>query len=448
MSLMRILVLSDSLPIDTGYSHAEVYRWMAKNQPLISNYEILVLDTKMPRDTRTPAKVFYGITEEIIKLLKAGGVVICLTYAIAETEAKKERYRIVHDDPPRRGKWTTTRVTNYDWLPFEILEATELYRRQNFGTDFRLKKKSEEFKRYFDNVKIFHKVIEGGVFSEDKKEWKFQYFEYLKQSNELLLKSCDMEVIAVNHVTGDPIACVIYYQGGSLIFLPQSDLTPSSAVYFLFEIGKKYYELNIEKLERSPEIPEWIDNYKTEQEKTIDDKISELKEELQNEKSKRSRFQKINALLYATDKILEKAGMLVFEDFNFNVKKADIGSNKDLIIEDDSGNRLLVEVTGVKGKINSKTRKITQLWDLVLEKESNEKIVLIANTYREKDPIQRSGEENFTEKVMNLCEKNDICLMTTFDLFNLWKDFLKGKKTPKQVINSILNTNGVYEQNN
>lgn len=439
-----MLVLSDSLPIDTGYPHGEVYRWMAPNQPLISNYEILVLDMKMPKDTRTPAKVFYGITEEIIKLLKAGGVVICLTYATTEIEGAKSRYRILHDDPPRREKTTDTRATSYDWLPFEILEATELYRRQNFGTDFRLKKKSEEFKRYFDNVKIFHKVIEGGVFTEDKKEWKFQYFEYLKQSKEFLLTSCDMEVIAVNHVTNDPIACVIYYQGGSLIFLPQSNLTPSSAIYYLFEIGKKYYELNREKIGIDHDAPEWITDYKTEQEKIIDDKISLLNDELKKEMSKRSRFQTINALLYATDKLLEKSVMLVFEDFNFNVKKADIGSNKDLIVEDNSGNRLLVEVTGVKGKINSKTRKMTQLWDLVMEKESNEKIMLIANTYREKEPTERSGEENFTEKVITLCEKNEICLMTSTNLFSLWKDVLEKKKTPEQLIDSIINTNGVY----
>ena len=166
---------------------------------------------------------------------------------------------------------------------------------------------------------------------------------------------------------------------------------------------------------------------------------------IKKEKSKRSRFQKIDALLYATNKTLEKAVMLVFEDFDLNVEKADPGANKDLIVKDNSGNILLVEVTGVKGKINSQSRKMAQLMDLVLEKRSDEKIVLIANTYREKEPAERSGDEHFTEKVKNLCEKIGICLMTTVDLFYLWKNVLEGKKTPEQVIDTVLATSGVYK---
>jgi len=439
---MRMLVLSDSLPTDSGYPHIEVYRWTASNRPLISNYHILVLDMKMYRDTRATPEAFTRITEEIVKLLKSGGVVICLTYTITEIEGKISRYRIVYDHPARRERTTDTKVTSYDWLPTGILEATELYRKSDPGTDYELIKKSEELKPYFDCVEGFQKIIEGGVYSESRKKWIFRYPEF--SNGGFRIRTCDMDVIAINPVTKDPIACVIYYQGGSLIFLPQSEHDPLNVVYYLFQIGKRYYELNIEERGLFLDAPEWIENYKTEHEKSIEVEISQLEDSLQKEKSKRSRFQKIDALLYATNKTLEKAVMLVFQDFGLNVEKADPGANKDLVVEDNSGNRLLVEVTGVKGKINSNSRKMAQLWDLVLEKRSEEKIVLIANTYREKEPAERSGEENFTEKVINLCEKNDICLMTTVDLFNLWKNVREGKKTPEQVIDSVLETNGIY----
>jgi hypothetical protein len=400
---------------------------------------------KMSSNTRTPAEAFSGITEEIVKLLKSGGVVICLTYATTEIEGAKSRYKLIHDDPARLERATETRMTSYDWLPNEILEATELYRRSDPGKHYKLIKKSEEFKHYFDSVEGFHKVIEGGVYYESRKQWKLRYPKYSTRSSGFRIRTCDMDVIAINSVTADPIACVIYYQGGSLIFLPQSEHAPVNTFYYLFQIGKRYYELNIEERGLFPDAPEWIENYKTEHEKSIEAEISQLEDSLQKEKSKRSRFQKIDALLYATNKTLEKAVMLVFEDFDLNVEKADPGANKDLIVKDNSGNILLVEVTGVKGKINTKTRKMAQLWDLVLEKKSNEKIVLIANTYREKEPTERRGEKHFTKNVINLCKKTDICLMTTVDLFNLWKEVLEGKKTPEQVIDSIVDTNGIYE---
>lgn len=443
---MYMLIISENIPKDVGYLNAEVHGWGDQNLPLISNYEVVVLDTKFNSSTNKFGHIFSNINYDINKLLNSGGVVICLTYEVATTGDEVEVLRLSSHKPPLIERTGARRYeTNYDWLSFKILEKTKLNYKSRIGHRYDLLKNVEIFKNYFEYAKVFHKVIEGGVYFNKENKWKIHLYDYFEQYQIHYKVWRDMDVIAINPVTNEAIACAIFLPRGTLVFLPQSRHSPSNKAYYLFQIGKYYYELSSEKIGIFPKAPEWITNYKTEHEKIIETEISQLEENLKEKYEHRNHFQRINALLFASGNALENATKLAFEDFNLHVEKTKTGDKKDLIVEISSDKRLLIEVTGILDKIKQSSSKMGQMMLLINEKEVNDKIVLIANTYRELEPKDREGKEHFTKEVIIIAENNEICLMTTVDLFNLWKDVIENNKTPEHVIDSIIDTNGVYK---
>lgn len=140
------------------------------------------------------------------------------------------------------------------------------------GKSFDLVSKDKIFADYFKEVTVYHKTI-NSVRSKEDETGKLLghvfgglYFPY----------ETEIKVIAVARVTRKPIACVIDYSKGSLIFLPQSDAEPVKKISQLFEIGALEYERSVEKLEEHPSVPEWLDKHKTKPELDLEIEIREL----------------------------------------------------------------------------------------------------------------------------------------------------------------------------
>jgi len=133
-----------------------------------------------------------------------------------------------------------------------------------------------------------------------------------------------------------------------------------------------------------------------------------------------------------------------FEWFGFNVEKSQKGFPIDLFIKD--GDQLIfsIEATGTNKKIKNESKKIAQIFDYIQNREGEEKILLIANTYKDKEPKKRD-KENFTEKVINILEKNNVCLLTSFELYSLWAEYITDKMTKDKIVDSLLNSNGILE---
>jgi len=79
-----------------------------------------------------------------------------------------------------------------------------------------------------------------------------------------------------------------------------------------------------------------------------------------------------------------------------------------------------VEVTCIKGKVDAQTKKINQLSRFIETERTNQKVIFIANTYKELPIIERNGKEHLTQTMNEYLKAVNVCLMTTLTLYRLW----------------------------
>ena len=70
-------------------------------------------------------------------------------------------------------------------------------------------------------------------------------------------------------------------------------------------------------------------------------------------------------------------------------------------------------------------------------------VLILVNTYRDKKISERPSE-NCTRPVIQLINNNNILLMTTWDLYRLWKDTLQGRDVVG-VLRDLYNNKGDYK---
>lgn len=448
--MVRMLVLSDELDVEKKRlnivmkGNVDVHSWFEyPDIPRLSDYEIAVLDMQIPDDARESSHynyAFLGLRQEARILLESGGVIICLNYFTKPTSYKayyhsdKGHPAVLRIGPHHR------REINYDWL-FSVgllsrLNVAQLDAKP--GKRLELLSKDKVFAKYFKGVTEYHKTIEN-VESKEDEEGNFLGYEIYAPEMGTRLNT---KVIAVAKVTKKPIACVINILKGSLIFLPQTKARSMMIIDQLYAIGNAEYEKNIQKIEEYPSPPEWLDKYKAKQELGLERKIEDLTQKLERRKLEHKRFEKIDVLLYGTGNPLEVAVQKVLEEMGCTVEKLEKGATMDLKARINSI-KFAIEVTGVEDKIYKDSKKFAQILQYLPHKEENEKIVLLANTYRDIDVGERVGRENFTNPVLKIAENNGFCLITTMDLYFMWKDFLNGKSS-KKILAEVFSAKGEF----
>lgn len=445
--MVRMLVLSDNLHAEKDWldivmhGNVDLHDWIEyPNIPRLSDYEIVVLDMKIPDDNEY-SDAFLGLADEVGTSLVSGGVMICLNYFTLptpklvyynpkESDLKRSDV-IVHDGTHRKE-------INYDWMQDRLLSRLGVAQTDaKAGKSFVLTSKDKEFAEYFKEVTEYHKTIEN-VSSVEDEEGNFLGYELCVDWQ----TSFDAKVIAIAKVTKKPIACTIDIVNGSLILLPQSQARPKTIISQLFVIGKSQFESNIERIEERPSPPEWLGEYKTKQELDLERKIEELSGELEKRQLEHKRFEKIDVLLYGTGTPLEVAVQTVLEEMGCSVEKLEKGATIDLRAQIDSM-KFAIEITGVDDKIYKDSKKFAQILQYLPDKEENEKIVLLVNTYRHLNVQERADKENFTKTVVKIARDNNFCLMTAKDLYFMWGDFLDGE-SPKKMFEEIHSTRGQF----
>lgn len=441
--MVRMLVLSDKLIVENNElkGNVDVHDWIEyPNIPRLSDYEIAVLDMRIPR--KKYGSAFLGLRKESQILLESGGVIICLNYFTRDTDHKT--YWDSRIDHPAviggTGYGNLRWEINYDWI-FSVgllstLNVAQLDAKP--GKSFVLESKDKVFAEYFKGVTEYHKTIDN-VHSKEDEEGNFLGYEIYGPRWGI---RSNTKVIAVAKVTKKPIACVMSISRGSLIFLPQSNAESMMIIGQLYAIGKSEYEKNIERIEEYPSAPEWLDKYKTKQEIGLERKIKGLTNELEQRKLEHKRFEKIDVLLYGTGTPLEVAVQNVLEEMGCTVEKMEKGATIDLKAKIDSM-KFAIEITGVDDKIYKNSKKFSQILQYLPMQEENEKIVLLANTYKDIEVEKRIGSENFTKPVLKIAENNHFCLMTTMDLYFIWKDFLNGKSL-KEIFAEVFSKKGEF----
>lgn len=300
---------------------------------------------------------------------------------------------------------------------YEWLGSLNIYPEPAIGNNIQLTQhgKAQVFQDYFKNVN--------------------QYFTHWR-------KPTPEKTIAVIGDTGFVIAAEYSVGKGKLVVLPPplyDENLLHEVIPSLYNMARKYYE-DMQKRIFVGDEPAWVEKHRTQEHLQIIDDIENLE-------LRKQELDMITYLLYGTGPELEDTVKLTLEKLGLEVKKTPPGANIDFTARNaDETIKLAVEVTGTVDKIKKASKKVPQAWIHSGEKEDEqEKLVLMANTYRHLPIKGRTDKLHFAPHVKNKFTEIRALLMTTADLYFLWKDVHEKKRSPDEVLKLLYESTGVLK---
>jgi len=387
MSKTRILCLSKEFDLEEEIikeNHIEIVTSVLR-LPTIYDFDIFLVDNSLIDDYYT-GKQLNEKRHEIEKLLKSGG------------------HLFVYSIESKRFSSGSSSVSSVDWLPIYIsLEAKSGH-----------------------TIKQIHPCIEK-LFKEFKFCWKAYFSRIPENSTKLALNRAD-----------DVISIVNFYEEGYIFLLPAPDEEKSEEGEVAKYLIKNYSEIirilkegKKEEIEEEEVKPEWLENILSEEEKELLDEYQKIEEKI-------GKITFFKRLLYQTGKGLENVVRKALLEIGIEAKKIGEGTVPDLEATLGEGLTGIIEIKGVRGKIN--LDHLRQLLQYYMDKKEiekqNVKGILIANYEIDKNPEERS-EEAFSKDAIDLAENYGFCLITTTDLYNalikLWNDDTLGEKIKNNI---------------
>lgn len=196
-------------------------------------------------------------------------------------------------------------------------------------------------------------------------------------------------------------------------------------------------------------LPDWSETIQSVPEnslrKEIKSVISQISD-LENQKSQMvdelKRKSEHKVLFACQGQALEDAVVETFRQIGFKAKPGPKGG-ADIIIEY-GGRRAAIEVKGVSGTAN-KTH-VRQLVEWVMEAagdddEDEPKGILVINTEWKK-PLNERSNEPFPDNVKKFANKQELCLMTGWQLFVILDQVQQGKAVVEDIANKLFETIG------
>lgn len=231
---------------------------------------------------------------------------------------------------------------------------------------------------------------------------------------------------------------------GTLVILPPpiyGSFPHLSIMSALVDIARRYYE-RAQKSIPVGDSPDWISEYLVVRAKELDDHIRRLA----NEKAE---YDKLAYILYGTGEELEHSVALLLQKLGLIVEIQPQGANIDLKAKHPAQNvGFAIEVTGTKGTIQKESTKIAQAWQYLSERsgtpEEQYSLMIVANTEYHLNPNQRRAEA-FSQNVVRLLGDNGVLLITTVQLYKLWRSVYEGKGKAEDVILELHKKSGLYQ---
>jgi len=382
---LDILVIGDT----DHHSRATCVDWMG-TWPNVEEFDLVII----AQSTLTQAifdKIPYKpneIRSQIFTLFKTGRSVWCITE------------KLLLPSPPKTGpkSFFGIRPTSYDWL-FVYPTINEVPE----GSSVQVV--DEKFSPYLQKVRKWNLEIEN-IYTYQGDSMR------LVEPEGMLLES-----IAVNKsgkMIGARIVGVhpeLYEGSGSICFLPKpTECDTPEAVETLIDIatGEKRLE------------PEWRTSVEIPGLNEVEKKISQLKldyeKQMKDLAAKWQSLDKYRDIFSVHEAPQIDAVKLVLRDIGFETERTKPGFQVDLL-----GRDLAVEITSISGKVNSESPKMFQLTQYFEKYHKDEKVLLIANTYKREDLIVRKGKQDFTPPVVDFLKLKQVCAMTATTLLELWK---------------------------
>lgn len=481
---MRTLILSNYLKVEFLPSIV-CSPWGVPHSSL-ADFQCVVLDMKLDTDiaSATPSVnyqgySFYKLSDDVIRLLQAGGVVLCLNYYTfvnqasllygskvlnAIYEKRLTTYSYEH-------KFQGQEETSYDWLDLGFLQCTRLDQMSVMpGQQFKVISTLDAVKNYFLYVKEYHKLIQGINREPGAQHGRIRSsFRNDPAYNNNTNTDNEVEVLAVAEVTDDPIAVAIKYRGfpGTLIFLPIYHLPVVSepgrdeTIRFissrLASLGEYYYEVSRRELGLKLESPPWLLEYRAKPAKDADKELGNIEKAKAASLAKRDRYDRMLTLINGYGVPLEKTLGELFgkEWLGFDVEETEPGHPIDLFVKNPStGQTLAVQATGVVDKFTQRDKHFGALMQYLPEHEDKnadarvERIVFVVNTYRDTPLVNRTDEGDISVPVQNLVKKNGICLIRSCDLYDLWNLWDKSpeKLSADDIFRQLFECEGIWQR--
>lgn len=472
---MNALIISNRLTKTSSNSDVELYQWTL-NRPSAENYEVVILDLYFDApSTDGYAELsgedhnFYEIGPEIVRCLRAGGVVVATLGPVAVNDKElhdKEDYS--HTLKRRRdghtNRYKHNHESSYDWLDQGFLNETMIDAlNKKRSSNLSILAKWEEVEKYFHEVKDFWTVIDGcDIYSSPTKCTLTHSIEEVKRWDILSsVSQHDAWIIAVSSHTREPVAVAMNYlmERGLLVLVPpfyisrrgsNSNLARSPKIErilidFAYCIKEKVQRFD------SPDVPDWAIEHRPPRVAEIASKIDDYQVKMDDMREKLVTYDKMLYLLFGKGELLEQQ---VYEFFcgggeGVLVERTGKGSSLDLFVKDQSGRSLAVEVTGTKGKLTKSDSHWADFLDYLPEHyEKNERgrterIVLVVNTYCDVPIDKRQREDDITKPVLNIARDNHICIIRSCDLYELWGRMLEGFPLQK-VFDSLFICDGLF----
>lgn len=433
---MNILLISDQL--SGNDKNIKLISWSeGRIEPSLNEFHIIVIDLSFPQ-TRTNLNAikdtYLDLESKLTKsLIESDGIVLFIICGYEDKEIFNYKENIIipeegkypgslsGDQPDERTENVEKNKKTYEFLTKIDLQASDRIEFVPKGTRF-IPPTNPTFKDYFKNVEQFFLTLT----MDDTFE--------------------DMSPISKTAGVGNAyISFERRLDKGFIIFLPGYNPDKREAAFnSLLNICEVYFEKQQtvknenEKAKFRGFIPEWVHKYRVDRHKHIPDEIERLKNEEEC-------FDRICYLLYGKDYRLEEEVKLVFEEIGMDVKKSHRGESIDLICSlEDLSLEFFIEVTGTNHSINIESKKVGQVVDFKT-KYPNKKVILLANTFCNLDLLERIKRDSFAEKVRNALTRLDILMLTTVDLYFLWKYVYEKKFTNVEALRLIQEQQGIFK---
>lgn len=232
---------------------------------------------------------------------------------------------------------------------------------------------------------------------------------------------------------------------GILIVLPPPVLDRDHyhwVMSLLVGVARRYYD-HAQRRVPIGDSPQWVEGYLALRAKTLATEIESLSEE-------KAEYDKIAYVLYGTGEDLEESVALLLEKLGLSVER----QSRDAIIDlkarhQNLGLDFAIEVTGTKGTIQSDSDKVGQAWKYIQERagtpKEKDRLIIVANTERHLDPHQRM-RDSFSREVVDLLGKNGVLLITTVQLYTMWKEVHEEQRLAEDVIRRLHGSSGILKQ--
>jgi hypothetical protein len=259
----------------------------------------------------------------------------------------------------------------------------------------------------------------------------------LNKPDEYIIET--LEIIGKT-LTGKCISCIINGYSGRLIICPNPQQNYLHLIREIIDGVEKEYLKDI--LPQAEMIPPWVNRYYLWNEKRYLLQREKIITRFKDVDVKLETLNQKKQLLFVTGDKLVICINNIFQEMGFTTINKQFEGREDIEISHDSFQGV-VEIKGLKGYANNNCiRQLLDYHSTLKRSKPDIKGIFIVNHFRLINPVERM--EPYTTEAVRLGIDNNFCLMTTYDLFQIYQNFLKGKININKIEELLYKTNGVF----